>query len=163
MNSIKAIEGTSKTGAKVPLTLSPSGAYLIDQGEFSAVPELTRIAFRDARGTLLDSRAIGFPGRSHLDIAELSGLISTRPSRERTPFHSVVVSSYVITPAEYRALCQSEPPYGEGLVTIGIVSRDDGVTREVVIGSGEPLSSDHPAPDPPYVHPSGNEPCFFRR
>ena len=67
-----------------------------------------------------------------------------------------------MTPREFEHLCGAKPPHGDGFVTIGIVRREDGATREVVIGTGMPLSSGHPRPDPPIVRPARGVPCFVR-
>jgi len=154
------MEGTTASGKTVPLPLAESRAYILDVGEFARGSPITRITFRDRRGALLESRGIGFGTQRYIEYVEASKLIRIDLRASDPHPHTVIVSSYILTPAEYESLCHRKPPYGEGFVSIGFVRRDDGVSREVVIGTGEPLSSYHPTPDPPYVH-AATRPCFF--
>ena len=154
----RTIEASSLAGrsTRVPMGLGRSYILLVPEEELAV---FDRIAFHDARGRLLDSKPLIY-GTEHMDTAALSRLTTARAFSDRSPEHTVTVSYYIISSQEYRMFCGAEPPYGDGLVAIAIVRRDDGVTREVVVGSGTPLSSEHPDPDPPLVRPSNGRPCF---
>lgn len=156
----RTIEASGLSGrtTRVPMGLGRTYILLVPEEELAL---LDRITFRDARGGLLDSKPLIY-GTEHMDLAGLSGLTTARAPNvgEPAPTHTVVVSYYLITPDEFQTFCGAAPPYGDGYVRLAIVRRDDGVAREVVVGSGTPLSSAHPEPDPPLVRPSNGQPCF---
>lgn len=153
------IEGDTVSGKATRVPLGEDGAYVFSVDETSVGGTFARILFRDARGALLDSKPLNY-GLEYADLAHASGLLPAAAPSDQASLRPVTVSRSIVTPAEYRSLCHAEPPYGDGFVLIGIVRRNDGATREVVMGSGTPLSSHHPAPDPPLVRPSDGRPCF---
>ena len=154
------IEAVTISGEEVDVPVGVGGAYVVLLEDDTIAANFVRVTFHDARGTLLDSKPLTGPG-DYMNLAYISGLHGPR-SLDTPPDTHVTVSKYIITPAEFLRLCGTRPPHGDGFVTIGIVRREDGVTREVVLGTGMPLSSGHPRPDPPVVRPSAGVPCFVR-
>ncbi len=144
----------------VPIGIGRSYIVTLQQATLEPSPGLVRISFWDSRGRLLDARAIAALGE-YEELARASGLAPPIVPEDKPLSHTVTVSAYMLTPEEYRRFCRAEPPYGDGFISMAIVRRDDGVTREVVIGSGIPISSHHPTPDPPLVRPSNGTPCFL--
>ncbi|HJR19241.1 MAG TPA: hypothetical protein VJ922_05935 [Actinomycetota bacterium] len=152
------IEAVTIVGEEVDVPVGEGGAYVVLLEEGTIAANFVRISFRDARGALLDSKPMSLG--EYANLAYLSDLIE-RPAEGSTPEHQVTVSKYILTPAEFEEICDTEPPHGDGFVTIAVVTRDDGVIREVVVGNGMPFSKGHPRPDPPLVRRSGGEPCFL--
>ena len=155
------IEAVTIAGEEVDVPVGAGGAYVVLLEDDTIAANFVRVTFHDARGTLLDSKPLTGPG-DYMNLAYISRLIARPGDVEVAARDPVTVSKYIVTPAEFLQLCGSRPPHGDGFVTIGIVRREDGVTREVVLGTGMPLSSGHPRPDPPVVRPSSGVPCFVR-
>jgi hypothetical protein len=153
------IEAETIGGEEVDVPIGAGGAFAIILEEDTIAAYFVRLAFHDAHGTLLDSKPTG--SGEYANFAYASGLIRRTDDTENTAQLPVTVSRYILSPREFRRLCRSEPPYGDGYVAIAIVRRDDGQTREVVFGNGMPLSVIHRRPEPPIVRDSRGLPCFL--
>ncbi|MGH2784528.1 MAG: hypothetical protein ACRDJ1_04665 [Actinomycetota bacterium] len=153
----RTIEAVTIAGEEVGVPIGDAGSYVILLEEGTVAANFVRISFRNELGALIDSKPVSLG--EYANLAYLSDLIE-RPASGEEPTQRVTVSKYILTPAEFERICDTEPPHGDGFVTIAIVRRDDGTTREVVIGTGMPFSAGHPRPDPPLVRRSGGAPCF---
>jgi hypothetical protein len=153
------IEAVTIAGEEFDIPIGVEGAYVVMLEEDTRASTFVRLSFRDARGILLDSKPVAGTDE-YANFAYASGLIPRPRDRQAPAVEPVTVSRYILTPREYRHLCGEKAPYGDGFVGIAIVRRDDGETREVVVGNGMPFSSGHPRPDPPRVRRSGALPCF---
>ena len=71
------IEAVTIAGEEVDVPVGVGGAYVVLLEEDTIAANFVRIAFLDARGTLLDSKPLTGPG-DYANLAYLSGLIERR-------------------------------------------------------------------------------------
>lgn len=152
------IEAETIAGQDVDVPVGAGGAFAVILEADTIAANFVRLTFYDAHGTLLDSKPTG--SGEYANFAYASGLIRRIDDAGNRAQLPVTVSRYILSPREFRRLCRAEPPYGDGYVGIAIVRREDGLTREVVIGNGMPLRVTHRRPQPPIVRESRGLPCF---